>query len=72
MGVAKDLLIEFINGIDKSDLTSFPPRTGSICWDDNYRLDNQGVRPRDCGCGELLLNSGKSEKYDPKRATRNI
>jgi len=45
MGVAKDLLIAFINGIEQSDLTTFPPRVGSICWDDNYRPDNQGVGP---------------------------
>lgn len=43
MGVAKDTLLEFIDSIPDHELEAFPPLTGTMHSDNNYRLDNEGV-----------------------------
>ena len=71
MGVADKTLTEFIDSIPDHKLT-FPPGSGTLYADDDYRLDNQGVQEKECGCENLLLIVDKSEKYSPKWRTRII
>ncbi|RPA96348.1 hypothetical protein L873DRAFT_1791690 [Choiromyces venosus 120613-1] len=43
MGVVKNSLIEFIENIPDGKLTGFPMWRGHIWYDNNYRLDMQGM-----------------------------
>jgi hypothetical protein len=43
MGIAKDVLLDFIDGIPNDKLTGFRTNSGLIYKTRDYRLDNQGV-----------------------------